>query len=198
MERIREIPYNYTSFSDREIVIRYLGEDNWRLIEDLRGTRRTGRSARMLFEILGDMWVVERNPYLQDDLINDVDRRDALIQALNHRLEQFEQRLNDNADAARLLEAARTAVDRFSNCFSERRALRDRVRRVLSKITRKDNIDFSGLARVSHATDATDWRVEMPFVVISPDREDEVAAIVKACINCRLTLIPRGGGTGYT
>ena len=27
--RIREIPYNYTSFSDREIVIRYLGEEMW-------------------------------------------------------------------------------------------------------------------------------------------------------------------------
>ena len=52
MERIREIPYNYTSFSDREIVIRYLGEDNWRLIEDLRGTRRTGRSARMLLSLI--------------------------------------------------------------------------------------------------------------------------------------------------
>ena len=198
MERIREIPYNYTSFSDREIVIRYLGAANWRLIEELRGTRRTGRSARMLFEVLGDMWVIERNPYLQDDLINNVDRRDALIQALNHRLEQFEKRLNDNQDAARLLEAARTAVDRFANCFGERHALRNRVRRTLGRITRRDNIDFSGLARVSHATDATDWRVEMPFVVISPDREDEVAAIVKACIDCGLTLIPRGGGTGYT
>jgi hypothetical protein len=115
MQRIREIPYNYTSFSDREIVIRYLGEDNWRLIEDLRDTRRTGRSARMLFEVLGDMWVVERNPYLQDDLINNADRRDALIRALNHRLAQFEKRLNDNRDAARLLEAARNAVDGFSN-----------------------------------------------------------------------------------
>ena len=198
MERIREIPYNYTSFSDREIVIRYLGEDNWHLIEDLRGTRRTGRSARMLFEVLGDMWVVERNPYLQDDLIDNVERRDALIQALNHRLAQFEKRLNDNQDAARLLGAARGAVDRFSNCFGERQALRTRVMRALSKITRKDNIDFSGLARVSHATDATDWRVEMPFVVISPDSEHEVAAIVKTCIDCGLTLIPRGGGTGYT
>ncbi|WP_078118012.1 DUF3683 domain-containing protein [Thiosocius teredinicola] len=198
MERIREIPYNYTSFSDREIVIRYLGEDNWRLIEDLRATRRTGRSARMLFEVLGDMWVVERNPYLQDDLIKNADRRDALIQAVNHRLEQFEKRLNDNQDAAQLLDAARTAVDRFSNCFGERQLLRSRVLRTLSRITRKDNIDFSGLARVSHATDATDWRVEMPFVVISPDREEEVAAIVRACIDCGLTLIPRGGGTGYT
>ncbi|MCB1772995.1 MAG: DUF3683 domain-containing protein, partial [Gammaproteobacteria bacterium] len=198
MERMREIHYNYTSFSDREIVIRYLGEGNWRLIEDLRGTRRTGRSARMLFEVLGDMWVAERNPYLQDDLINNQDRRRALIEALNHRLEQFEKRLNNNRDAARLLEAARNAVDRFSNCFGERHALRGRVSRALAGITRSDNVDFSGLARVSHATDATDWRVEMPFVVISPDREEEVAAIVRTCIDCGLTLIPRGGGTGYT
>ena len=28
-ENIREIPYNYTSYSDREIVIRFLGEDAW-------------------------------------------------------------------------------------------------------------------------------------------------------------------------
>ena len=198
MERIREIPYNYTSFSDREIVIRYLGEENWRLIETLRGSRRTGRSARMLFEVLGDMWVVERNPYLQDDLINNDGRRTALVEALNHRLQQFEQRLNDNRDAARLLASAHAAVERFASCFVERRALRDRVRRALAPITRADNVDFSGLARVSHATDATDWRVEMPFVVISPDTEEEVAPIVAACIRSGLTLIPRGGGTGYT
>ena len=67
-QRLREIPYNYTSFTDREIVIRFLGEEMWHLITELRGSRRTGRSARMLFEVLGDMWVVARNPYLQDDL----------------------------------------------------------------------------------------------------------------------------------
>ena len=89
-QRIREIPYNYTSFSDREIVIRFLGEEMWRVIEELRGTRRTGRSARMLFEGLGDMWVVARNPYLQDDLQADVGRRNALVGALKHRLDQFE------------------------------------------------------------------------------------------------------------
>lgn len=198
MERIREIPYNYTSFSDREIIIRYLGEENWQTIESLRSTRRTGRSARMLFEVLGDMWVVERNPYLQDDLINHVERRNSLIQALNHRLSQFEIRLNNNDQAAKLLDAARQAVDSFSNCFGERALLRSKVKRKLSKLTRVDNIDFSGLARVSHSTDATDWRVEMPFVVISPDTEDEVAHVVKACIDCGLSLIPRGGGTGYT
>ncbi|MGB5835184.1 MAG: DUF3683 domain-containing protein [Thiohalocapsa sp.] len=196
--RIREIPYNYTSFSDREIVIRFLGEDNWRLIEALRGSRRTGRSARMLFEVLGDMWVVTRNPYLQDDLLQDPKRRRLLVDALNHRLDQFEQRLNNNAMAADLLASARAAVAAFASQFDRDKSLRERIRKRLASITREDNVDFGGLARVSHATDATDWRVEMPFVVITPDSEAEVAPIVAACIDCGLPLIPRGGGTGYT
>ncbi|MBP8813902.1 MAG: DUF3683 domain-containing protein, partial [Laribacter sp.] len=58
--RLREIPYNYTSFSDREIVVRLLGEPAWQTLNELRAERRTGRSARMLFEVLGDIWVVER------------------------------------------------------------------------------------------------------------------------------------------
>lgn len=62
--RLHEIPYNYTSFSDREIVIRLLGESVWQILDELRAERCTGRSARMLYEVLGDVWVVRRNPYL--------------------------------------------------------------------------------------------------------------------------------------
>ncbi len=196
--RIREIPYNYTSFSDREIVIRFLGDEGWTLIEALRGSRRTGRSARMLFEVLGDMWVVSRNPYLQDDLLENRQRRAALVQALEHRLQGFEARLNANPRAERLLQLAREAVARFGGCFEANRALRERVRRALAGITRADNLDFGGLARVAHATDATDWRVEIPFVVVTPDHEREVAPLVRALGELGLGIIPRGGGTGYT
>ena len=42
--RLREIPYNYTSFADREIVIRLLGDDAWRVLDELRSERRTGRN----------------------------------------------------------------------------------------------------------------------------------------------------------
>ena len=77
--RLREIPYNYTSFSDREIVIRVLGAEGWALISELRGERKTGRSARMLYEIMGDIWAVSRNPYLQDDLLDNPKRRQQLI-----------------------------------------------------------------------------------------------------------------------
>ncbi len=197
-ERIREIPYNYTSFSDREIVIRFLGERFWEILNELRHQRNTGISARMLFEVLGDMWVVTRNPYLQEDLLENRNRLNSLIDAMHHRLGQIKLRAGDNRQALELHQAATRAVDLFARQFDEDRLLRDQVRKRFKRITCKDNIDFGGLARVSHATDATDWRVEFPFAVISPDNEAEVAAIVQACIELGLTIIPRGGGTGYT
>ncbi|KAB2842729.1 MAG: DUF3683 domain-containing protein, partial [Burkholderiales bacterium] len=169
--RVREIPYNYTSFSDREIVIRLLGAPMWQLLEELRGERRTGRSARMLFEVLGDIWVVERNPYLVDDLLENPRRQDLLVEALRHRLREIEKRRGDE-DAERahkvlqLIAAAKAAVDRFAAGFGATEQLRRRVRKALGRHTRDDNIRFDGLARVSHVTDATDWRVEYPFVVL--------------------------------
>ena len=197
--RLREIPYNYTSFSDREIVIRLLGAAHWDLLNELRAQRRTGRSAKMLYEVLGDMWVVKRNPYIEDDLLGNGKRRSALIEGMRSRLNGIEAR-RDSGDrrVAALLAAARDAVDGFEAEFGETLALRRRVLARLSRATRRDNIQFDGLARVSHVTDATDWRVEYPFVVINPDNEDEVADIVRACIELGLTIIPRGGGTGYT
>jgi FAD/FMN-containing dehydrogenase/Fe-S oxidoreductase len=209
--RLREIPYNYTSFSDREIVIRLLGNEAWDALAELRAERRTGRSARMLYEVLGDIWVVRRNPYLQDDLLDNPKRRVLLIEALHHRLSEIEKRrradLTEHGDeagvdrAARvetLVVAARRAVDDFANEFDKTAELRRRSTKVLGRVTQKDNIKFDGLSRVSHVTDATDWRVEYPFVVLTPDTEAEIAGMIKACFELGLTVIPRGGGTGYT
>ena len=217
--RLREIPYNYTSFSDREIVLRLLGAEAWEIINTLREERRTGRSARMLYEVLGDIWVLTRNPYLEDDLLANRKRRHALIGALHHRLRAIEARRQDtvgavkanigmddvkhsgrnhNEQVRRLLEITEAAVERFAEDFETTLRLRRRTLRMLSRLTRRDNIQFDGLARVSHVTDATDWRVEYPFVVLTPDSEAEIAPLVRACIELGLTIIPRGGGTGYT
>lgn len=209
--RLREIPYNYTSFSDREIVIRLLGEEAWAALDELRGERRTGRSARMLYEVLGDIWVVRRNPYLQDDLLDNPKRRQMLIDALGHRLAEIDKRrqadLSEHGDepgrerasrVAMLTVAARGAVDAFAREFEQMAELRRRATKALGRCTQKDNIRFDGLARVSHVTDATDWRVEYPFVILTPDTEAEIAGLIKACFELGLTVIPRGGGTGYT
>ena len=196
--RLREIPYNYTSFSDREIVLRFMGEEIWAILNTLRAERKTGRSARMLFEVLGDLWVVSRNPYLQDDLLDNPKRRKALIDALYHRIAAIDERSNNNAQVQKLVDAANKAVEKFADDFKQTYDLRKKALSKLSKITRKDNIQFDGLARVSHVTDATDWRVEYPFVVLNPDNEAEIAYLAKACFELGLTVIPRGGGTGYT
>ena len=196
--RLREIPYNYTSFSDREIVARFLGEPLWEVLNELRGSRRTGISARMLFEVLGDMWVVSRNPYIQDDLLADPRRRQSFSSSLRQRLDQIEARAEGNALTLKLAAAARRAVQEFEDWFPRTESLRKKTRRRLEKVTRKDNICFDGLARVSHVTDATDWRVALPFVVVTPDSEEETAKVVAACIELGLTIIARGGGTGYT
>jgi len=196
--RIREIPYNYTSFSDREIILRILGEEAWRLIEELRAERRTGRSARMLFEVLGDVWVVRRNPYLEDDLIGDTRRREQLIEALRHRLREIERRRQGNEKVGALLTLTHRAVDHFNADLIEAGRLRAEIIARLGPHTRRDNIAFDGMSRVAHVTDATDWRVEYPFVVLHPDAEDEIPGLVAGCIELGLTVIPRGGGTGYT
>jgi len=196
--RLREIPYNYTSFSDREIVIRLLGESSWELLDQLRGARQTGRSARMLYEVLGDIWVVRRNPYLQDDMLDNPKRRQKLIDALHHRLAEVDKRrltidTTDGGDAAtvaarssaveQLLAAATKAVDDFGREFREMYDLRKKARAVLGAYTDKRNIRFDGMHRISHVTDATDWRVEYPSWCWCPTARKRWPAWSKAASN---------------
>src|SRR5687767_13387128 len=135
--RLREIPYNYTSFSDREIVIRLLGSRAWEVLSRLREERRTGRSARMLYEVLGDIWVVQRNPYLQDDLLDNPGRRRLLVEAMHHRLSEVEKRRTPATDPERdalvveLLKAAGLAVEAFDASFRNVADLRKQTQRVL-------------------------------------------------------------------
>ena len=196
--RLREIPYNYTSFSDREIVLRLLGAESWQLITALRAQRRTGRSARMLYEVLGEMWAIQRNPYLEDGLIDGGRARRRMLQGMRRRLAEIDARRGEGDQVPPLLEAVHAAVARFEASFSETRALRERTLKRLKRATRRDNIRCDGFARVSHVTDATDWRVEYPFVVVSPDSEEEVLPLVRELAALGLSIIPRGGGTGYT
>src|SRR5690606_5334479 len=112
----------------------------------------------MLYEVLGDIWVVRRNPYLQDDLLDNPKRRQALVDALNHRLTEVEKRrlttdLAETGDAQAkrrsvnvelLLKAARKAVADFGEEFRRTADLRKRAIKALGRYTAKDNIKFDG------------------------------------------------------
>jgi len=116
------------------------------------------------------------------------------MEALQHRLIEVEKRRTPGVDSQRdgavgeLLKAARDAVTRFARSFEEIYDLHRLATRKLGKLTEKDNIRFDGLSRVSHVTDATDRRVEYPFVVLTPDTEVEMAGLVKGCMVLGLRL----------
>jgi len=167
----------------------------WQLIQSLRADRLTGQSARMLFEVLGDVWVVDRNPFIQEDLLSNRRRREALVGALKHRIEQIVKRGNADPRVSSLIAIAGNAIVSFEQRLRTTQSLRKKTLQKMRGLTHPDNVRFDGLSRVSHVTDATDWRVELPFVVLTPDSEAELPALVKCCIALGLTMIGRGGGT---
>ncbi len=195
-ENIREIPYNYTSYSDREIVIRFLGEESWDDLNVLRAQRRTGRSARMLFEILGDLWMVERNIYLKNTLLHHPKRRKAMQQRHAARLQRIIDNAGDNARARKVAARVERALEDFHHWFSREPERRKQAKRAFSAHTHRNNIHFDAYTLAHHATDATDWRSHIPFCVLTPDHAEEIPGLIRAARELQLIVIPRGGGTG--
>ncbi|MBI2419395.1 MAG: DUF3683 domain-containing protein [Ignavibacteriales bacterium] len=196
--RLREIPYNYTSFSDKEIILKYFDEETWKVIEELRDQRKTGRSAKLLYGIIGDICIIERNPYLFEDFLTNAKKLLSLKTLHQKRIASISENTNDNQLAQHLLLKTIKLNENFFASFAIIAAQRRRVLQTLKKYTAESNIKFSPFHRVSHATDATDWRVEYPFAVVYPDASKEVPGLVNAAKECGLSIIARGGGTGLT
>ena len=202
-----QIPYNYTSFSDREIVIRLLGRRGvgscstscapsaapagrracstkcwatsgwWSAIRTCRTICSTTRAARGL-----------------------------LIEALRHRLGEIDKRRRRRAIEP---SATRRSVEllcsprarpwtTFAAISFAHRALRKRALRALLARTRaRQRRASTAFARVArHRRDRLARRVSVRRA--APDTEEEMPGWCEACIELGLTIIPRGGGTGYT
>ena len=68
----------------------------------------------------------------------------------------------------------------------------------LGRVVGRANVLFDPFTLVSHATDATDWRLHLPVAVVMPDEEGQVAPLLAAIGKLGLKAIPRGAGTGLT
>ncbi|MCU0843451.1 MAG: DUF3683 domain-containing protein [Spirochaetes bacterium] len=196
--KYREIPYNYTSFSDREIILRYFDDETADIIESLRSQRVTGRSAKLLFEIYGDLFIIDRNPYIFNDYLEDSRKQRRLKRLHRARLDIIVKGANGNPLVLKLVEKTLELDNSFFSGFASEKRLRRRIFHVLKSCTARCNIQFSAFHKVSHATDATDWRVEYPAVVVYPDAVEEIPGLIRAARKLGLSVIPRGGGTGLT
>jgi FAD/FMN-containing dehydrogenase/Fe-S oxidoreductase len=196
--RFREIPYNYTSFSDKEIILKYFDEEMLNIVDSLRAHRVTGKSARLLSEIIGDYFIIDRNPYVHNDLLDNERKRRRLRKNHEARIDIILKGANNNPLVIKLVEKLQDVDRKFFENFENEKSLRNKTIRILKGITSEKNIHSSAFHKVAHATDASDWRVEYPFMVVYPDSVDEVRNIIPAAKKLGLAIIPRGGGTGLT
>ena len=86
----------------------------------------------------------------------------------------------------------------FWSAHEEDVHFRDAVIAKLSSVLPKENIDTSKHALVVNATDATDLRLELPLLVVTPTTAEQVSNVVQLANEMQFALVPRGGGSGAT
>ncbi|MCB9494482.1 MAG: DUF3683 domain-containing protein [Desulfobacteraceae bacterium] len=193
----REIPYNYTSADDEQIVSRILGEDTWQVLERLRLQRVTGRSARLLMRFIGDIFILKRNPFVFQELVESSRRRKEYFKKSEDELAVIESAALNN-EVLPVVKKCRQVLENFKKEINEVKKKRKEVLKILGEIVGKENVYFDPFTLNSHATDATDWRMCLPWAVVRPYSEEQVPKLLKAIEDLEMHVIPRGAGTGLT
>ena len=193
----RKIPYNYTSADDDQVIAHLFGPDILAQIKALEDCTETGRSSRLLHRFMGDLFIIQRNPFLFQELLEHPFQRKRLLKEFNTDLDTIEEHAQH--DGVRLvLDACREKLEELDRQIRTNYATHQRILYQLRPIVGKDNIYFDPFNITAHATDATDWRRFTPVAVVRPVKEEQVARLVKKIKGLNFTIIPRGAGTGLT
>ncbi len=201
----REIPYNFTSADDKLIINLLFGSEVWDDLEELRSQRISGRSARLVMRFMGDLFILRRNPFLYQELIDSSTRRHKFLQTAAEDLIVIEEAAKigrvGTERSAKVLRLVRLCHDRLGELkkeITEASGQRQKIQKKLGTIVGRENVRFDPFTLISHATDATDWRLFLPVAVIRPTSEEQLPALIKTIAELGLKIIPRGGGTGLT
>lgn len=194
----REVPFNYTSASDRQAVSFLLGSDIVQILDELRELRVTGRSARLLMRIFGEVLIHRRNPYLFQELVDSAPRRRRLFDHAEKDLDTIERSACGETRVLTVVGACRELLRAFRATVEEAPELWRRLKRELGAVAGVNNVLFDPFTIAAHSTDATDWRLYLPLAVVMPDDEAQVAPLLAAIARLGLKAMPRGAGTGLT
>nr|MBP9599317.1 DUF3683 domain-containing protein [Desulfobacter sp.] len=193
----RKIPFNYTSAGDDQIIVHLFGNEILSTIHLLETLKGTGRSSRLLHRFMGDLFIIRRNAFLFQELVEHPMLRRRLFAEFENDL--FNIAGHAEHDEVRLvLDACRSALRQLKTQINSVAKEQARISRRLSPVIGKANICFDPFNITSHATDATDWRRYAPAAVLRPDREGQIPKLVGKLKKLGFHIIPRGGGTGLT
>lgn len=77
-------------------------------------------------------------------------------------------------------------------------SFREELIRRLEQVMPRECIDTRPGALVENATDATDLRMELPILVVAPNKAEQVSEVVRLANELKFAIIPRGGSSGLT
>ncbi|WP_320042883.1 DUF3683 domain-containing protein [uncultured Desulfobacter sp.] len=193
----RKIPFNYTSAGDDQIIAHLFGNEILETIRVLETLKGTGRSSRLLHRFMGDLFVIRRNAFLFQELVEHPVLRRRLFTEFENDLFNIAEHA-EHEEVRIVLDACRSSLRQLKTQINAVAKEQTRVSRRLSPVVGKNNICFDPFNITAHITDATDWRRYTPAAVIRPDREDQIPKLVKKLKDLKFHIIPRGGGTGLT
>ena len=139
---------------------------------------------RLTMELAEELFLVRYNPFINADTVKKSvqDRFEASRRGLAHHY------------ATSIGEG----ITMFWSAHESDMAFRKEIISRLSAILPAECIETRPGARVENATDATDLRLELPLLVVSPSTEEQISAVVKLANEMQFALVPRGSGTGMT
>ncbi|HNO22304.1 MAG TPA: DUF3683 domain-containing protein, partial [Leptospiraceae bacterium] len=194
----REIPYNYTSADDRKIIEILFSSEMWAVLEKLRKERKTGRTARLLLRIIGELFIYFRNPYLRHHLTDSLKMKRNFFTEINHDFEIIKMQSEENQDVHSIVKEVEKKINELRADIKETVHRQETVRKEFSPICGKENIFFDPFTVISHSTDATDWRLHLPFAVLRPSSAGEIPQLLKTAEKTGFKVIVCGGLTGLT
>ncbi len=139
---------------------------------------------KLAIEIASELFLVRYNPFIDEDTVKKSvgERFDLARRSLDHHY------------ATSIGEG----ITMFWSAHDGDMAFRDEIISKLSAFLPAENIDTRNSSLIDNATDATDLRLELPLLVVTPSTVGQITAIVKLANEMQFALIPRGGGSGLT
>lgn len=193
----RKIPFNYTSADDRQVIVHIMGQEFYDTLSMIEPRKGTGRSSRLLHRFIGDMFVLERNPFLFQEMIDYPDLKKELFDIFRNDLKMIRENAR-HQQVPDIIDTCEQHLGRLEKKIKTTTARQKKIQHALGAIVGKDNIYFDAFNLTAHTTDATDWRLYPPVAVVRPSSAGQVSPLIRAVRDLGLKVIPRGAGTGLT
>jgi FAD/FMN-containing dehydrogenase/Fe-S oxidoreductase len=139
---------------------------------------------RLTINIAEELFLVRYNPFINADTVK---------KSVQERFESVRRGL-----AHHYATSIGEGITMFWSAHESDMAFRNELIARLAAILPAECIETRPGTLVENATDATDLRLELPLLVVSPYTDEQISAVVSLANEMQFALVPRGTGTGMT